>query len=244
MKFTPQAGDETGASGPRRIAEGYNQRYFNERRVLDIGCGNHPIVPWADTWDIALGDGDAKTVVAPDGLFATVYASHVLEHMSDPHDALHEWWRLVAPGGHLIVAVPDEDLYEQGVWPSLFNSDHRYSWTALKGPQTSTGPESLQLADILKTLPCGKLLSLRVCDDRYDYSAGFKDQAGTERQVEAIMWKTPDDTEWKSSIARGFACMCGSTEHLRLRGLSKEDKLMLECRLCGQRSTVNMTVKE
>jgi hypothetical protein len=29
------------------------------------------------------------------------------------------------------VLVPDYELYEQGVWPSTFNSDHRHQFTAL-----------------------------------------------------------------------------------------------------------------
>lgn len=44
-----------------------------------------------------------------DGTFDEVYASHILEHF--PHkqvmDVLYEWYRVLAPGGRLSVAVPD-----------------------------------------------------------------------------------------------------------------------------------------
>jgi SAM-dependent methyltransferase len=36
-----------------------------------------------------------------------VIANHVLEHLVDPLAALREWLRVVRPGGHLYVAVPD-----------------------------------------------------------------------------------------------------------------------------------------
>ncbi len=60
-----------------------------------------------------------------------VFASHVLEHM-DPRAALEDWLSLVRPGG-LIVLVPDEDLYEQGHVPSLFNDDHKHTFTISEG---------------------------------------------------------------------------------------------------------------
>jgi hypothetical protein len=49
--------------------------------------------------------------------------------MNDPAAALSEWWQLVAPKGHLIVMIPDEALYEQGYWPSLFNPDRKCAFS-------------------------------------------------------------------------------------------------------------------
>jgi len=43
--------------------------------------------------------------------------------MRDLQYALREWFQLVKPGDHLIVIVPDEDLYKQGYFPSRFNAD-------------------------------------------------------------------------------------------------------------------------
>jgi hypothetical protein len=42
--------------------------------------------------------------------------------------ALARWWELVRPGGFLVFTVPDEAMYEQGVWPSTFNTDHKWSF--------------------------------------------------------------------------------------------------------------------
>ena len=36
-------------------------------------------------------------------------ANHVLEHLRDPLAAFREWLRVVRPGGHLYIAVPDHN---------------------------------------------------------------------------------------------------------------------------------------
>lgn len=55
--------------------------------------------------------GDAKDLTRfRDGVFSSVYASHVLEHLDftgEMQAALREWHRVLAPGGHLFVSVPD-----------------------------------------------------------------------------------------------------------------------------------------
>lgn len=55
--------------------------------------------------------GDAADLSRfPDGTFAEVYASHVLEHFDFREDVplvLKEWCRVLQPGGRLSVSVPD-----------------------------------------------------------------------------------------------------------------------------------------
>jgi hypothetical protein len=60
---------------------------------------------------------------------------------------LGNWIRVVRPGGHLVVSVQDEDLYEQGVWPSRFNDDHKVSFTLCK--HHSWSPVSVNVFDLL-----------------------------------------------------------------------------------------------
>lgn len=54
---------------------------------------------------------DARDLSAfTDGSVAALYASHILEHLSYQREvgaALAEWHRVLAPGGVLMVAVPD-----------------------------------------------------------------------------------------------------------------------------------------
>ncbi|MBN8899200.1 MAG: methyltransferase domain-containing protein, partial [Rhodospirillales bacterium] len=80
--------------------------------------------------------------------FDFLYSSHCLEHLPDPRAALAAWLRVVRSGGHLVIAVPDEDLYEQGRWPSAFNPDHRWTFTLYKS--RSWSPVSLNLLDLVR----------------------------------------------------------------------------------------------
>jgi SAM-dependent methyltransferase len=57
--------------------------------------------------------------------FDFVYSSHLLEHVLNPHAFLSTCCRLLKPGGHLILVLPDEDMY----WPRSHpwaNPDHRW----------------------------------------------------------------------------------------------------------------------
>ena len=65
---------------------------------------------------------------------------------SPPFVALRHWCRVVVPGGYLVVMVPDEDLYEQGVWPSTFNNDHKHTFTFHK--PSSWSPVSVNLTEL------------------------------------------------------------------------------------------------
>ncbi|MBN8900334.1 MAG: class I SAM-dependent methyltransferase, partial [Rhodospirillales bacterium] len=93
--------------------------------------------------------GDAQTLAnVAEASFDFLYSSHCLEHLPDPRAALAAWLRVVRSGGHLVIAVPDEDLYEQGRWPSAFNPDHRWTFTLYKS--RSWAPVSLNLLDLVR----------------------------------------------------------------------------------------------
>jgi SAM-dependent methyltransferase len=122
---------------------------------IDIGCGPDPLTKYAQQfplmtdvkeWDVA--DGDAQFMAsAADDSYDFVHNSHCLEHMRDPYEAFDNWLRICRPGGHIITTIPDEDLYEQGVWPSTHNADHKTSWTILKNESWS--PSSINLLEFL-----------------------------------------------------------------------------------------------
>ena len=49
-----------------------------------------------------------------------------------------------------MITVPDEDLYEQGVFPSTFNRDHKWTFTVLK--ERSWSSRSLNILDLIRDL--------------------------------------------------------------------------------------------
>lgn len=91
-------------------------------RLLDIGCGLKPFrplfAPYVDEHvgvdhpdsPHALSSVDvlatAYEIPLPDGSFDTVLMSEVLEHLEEPQAALSEAFRLLAPGGKLILTTP------------------------------------------------------------------------------------------------------------------------------------------
>jgi len=132
---------------------------------IDIGCGPDPINQNVRRFDVEHGDANEITKYVRDQ-FDFVYASHCLEHMHDPRKALFEWWQLVRVGGHLFFIVPDEDLYEQGIFPSLFNPDHKATFTISKAKSWS--PVSINVLDLAQSLPNGQLVKIVLQDQGYD----------------------------------------------------------------------------
>ena len=155
---------------------------------IDIGCGPDPVTPTVRQFDVQ--DGDANYITRHvQGQFDFVYASHCLEHMHDARAAVLEWWQLVKPGGHLFFLVPDEDLYEQGVWPSRFNDDHKATFTIFK--ERSWSPVSINVRELAASLPGGELVSLIQQDNGYD---------------RRLMRSGPDTptSGWRRGLIRGY----------------------------------------
>ena len=141
------------------------QRYLRDKTVLDIGCGPDLVVPWAQPFDLADGDANPIGAYFPVHAFDVVHSSHCLEHMHDAGDALKQWWSLVRPGGFLITVVPDEELYEQGLWPSMFNGDHKWAFTI--DAHRLWGPHVIHLQVLHEALKSAVLVDLERHDGGY-----------------------------------------------------------------------------
>lgn len=164
---------ETSKAAIRRSLEGFFLKYlFGEG--IDIGCGNDPICDWCLKWDKAQGDAQTLPGLSA-SRFDWVYSSHCLEHLENPRAALERWWEVLKPGGRLLLVVPDEDLYEQGVWPSRWNPDHRTTWTIYKSQSWS--PVSRNLAEEVGRLPNGQIKYIKLLDHVYNYGVSGMDQS-------------------------------------------------------------------
>jgi len=135
-------------------------------RIIDIGCGEDPVVGEAEPFDIQHGDAQYITRFRPIATYDCVHSSHCLEHMINVPAALSEWWSLVRPGGYLILVVPDKDLYEQGAWPSIFNADHKARFTL---GDVSGLAYTYNVAQLVGDLPDARIIAIRLRDDGYDY---------------------------------------------------------------------------
>lgn len=135
-------------------------------KVIDIGCGPDLVVDHAEPFDLPDGDAGMIARYRPLGSYDAVHSSHCLEHMVDVPVAIQQWWSLVKVGGYLVVVVPEEDLYEQGIWPSLFNPDHKATFR-LRRP-TEWSEISYDIAALAESLPGGELVSAELHEQGYD----------------------------------------------------------------------------
>jgi SAM-dependent methyltransferase len=114
-----------------------------------------------------------------------VVSSHCLEHLVDPVEGIVNWFRILKPGGHLVITVPEEDLYEQKVWPSNKNHDHKWTFTIWK--ESSWSPKSINILDLVKTLgPSVDVRSIHVEDKTYRFGLPEFDQTLTPVAESAI----------------------------------------------------------
>jgi len=123
--------NETAKCEKNRLISGH-YAYYLRGNGIDIGSGDSPLVVPSGkvrAWDVF--DGDAQLLEGvPDNSFDFVYSSHCLEHMRDVAEALSHWRRVLKPGKHLYVVVPDYELYEKCQWPSIYNGDHKHSFSS------------------------------------------------------------------------------------------------------------------
>ena len=190
---------EMSKSIPRRMRDpNFLRRYFVGRGV-DIGGRPDPLPLYAEffplmgevkVWDLA--DGDAQFMAGvPDGAFDFVHSSHCLEHLHDPEEGLRNWLRVVRPGGYVVVTVPDEDLYEQGVFPSTYNRDHKVTFTLHK--DASWSPRSINLLGLLARLgPQARVEKVELLNASFRFDLPRYDQTATpvaECAIEFIIRK-------------------------------------------------------
>lgn len=173
-----------------------------------------PAIASLKTWD--LDDGDAQLMAGvADARFDFVFSSHCLEHLRDPSEGLRNWFRILKPGGHLVAAIPEEDLYEQGVWPSTHNRDHKHAFTLMK--ERSWCQASINILDLVRTLgPSADIRRIEVVDEAYRFDLPRFDQTLTpvaECAIELIVRKRPAE-----EIERGGRLPPAAQPAAELRG--------------------------
>jgi SAM-dependent methyltransferase len=184
----------------------YDSRFATRYFVgsgIDIGCGPDPISQYSEqfplmescrSWDMP--DGDAQYLESvDDNTFDFVHSSHCLEHMVDPKTAMTHWLRVLKPNGHLVITIPEEDLYEQGIFPSTNNDDHKWTFTIAKAKSWSN--KSINLASFLAEFSdAAQILKIELLDASFRYGLQRFDQTLTpigECAIEFIMRKLPSE---------------------------------------------------
>ena len=172
---------ETAKNYEDRIINGDFRKYLHGYGI-DIGGGDDCLKFPPDIkgkvylWDFA--DGDAQYLhKIQDETFDFIYSSHCLEHMRDIDTAFLNWLRVCKRGGVMYICVPHELYYEKGIWPSVNNLDHKYSFTL---DSKSNLPKNIVIMDFLKKFrEYIEVVEVRenlknynfTCDKRIDYTA-------------------------------------------------------------------------
>jgi SAM-dependent methyltransferase len=131
-------------------------------RVLDVGAGDGTLLAtlrdlgWtvhgldfderaveaAASRGVEVQLGDPRKLPYADTSFDAVVMSHVIEHVEDPGVVLAEAWRVLAPGGELVVGTPNAE--------SLLHRRYGADWQPLETPrhlQVFTRPALTALAE-------------------------------------------------------------------------------------------------
>ena len=157
-------GTEARKSLERRIASGFLDRYLGGDRILDIGykggdAAAVPITERAIGVDMDYPGYDGTRLPFADSSQNAVFASHCLEHIQDYRASLADWYRVVEPGGYLLIFVPNKYLYERRpAPPSAMNPDHKRFYT----------PATL-LAEVEESLPVNGFRVRHHADNDYEY---------------------------------------------------------------------------
>lgn len=183
----------------RRLHDSNFVRRYFVGTGIDIGGKPDPLALYQEffplmtsirTWDWE--DGDAQHLKGVDtGSLDFIHSSHCLEHLVDPREGFLNWFRVLKPDGHLIITVPDEDLYEQGVFPSAFNRDHKWTFTIFK--PASWSDRSINVLDLVKELgPEADIVKIERVTATYRFGLPRFDQTLTpvsEAAIEFIIRK-------------------------------------------------------
>lgn len=194
---------ECSKSIQRRLTDSNFLRRYFVGDGLDIGGKPDPLSLYQEffplmknvrVWDKE--DGDAQYLDGlEDASVDFVHSSHCLEHLVDPKLGLHNWFRVVRDGGYLIISVPDEDLYEQGIFPSTFNRDHKWTFTVFK--TQSWSEKSINILDLVVELGAAvQVVKIEQLSGNYRFDFPRFDQTLTpvgECGIELILRKRPAD---------------------------------------------------
>ncbi|MES2352969.1 MAG: methyltransferase domain-containing protein [Pseudomonadota bacterium] len=187
----------------RRMSQpGFVGTYFVGEGI-DIGAGvdnlaqygeQFPFMTALKIWDVE--DGDAQYMAGVENeSFDFVHSSHCLEHLHDPFIGIANWFRILRPGGHLVILVPDEDLYEQGIFPSTYNFDHKCTFTIFK--PKSWSPRSVNVFDLVNHLGASaEVINIQLLNSTFRYQLPRFDQTLTpigDSAIEFILRKRPLD---------------------------------------------------
>lgn len=202
---------ESSKSHKRHLHDSRFARQYFVGQGIDVGSGYDtleyyrplfPLITHVKNWEMEDGDAQYLSTI-PDNSMDFLFASHCIEHVQHPYIAVYHWFRVIKPGGHMIVVAPDEDMYEQGIFCSRKNPDHKWTFTINK--KESWSGVSINITDLIESLGSkAHLLKIESLDSGYHYIAPPHDQTAhyaAECAIEFIVRKyQPHESKVKGKM--------------------------------------------
>ena len=175
---------ETAKAKNRRWREDFFSKYCNGKG-LDIGYGGDLLTNDCLGWDYEHGDAQYLKAIL-DGSFDFVYSGHTLEHMVDAVAALKNWWRVIKPGGYMILYLPHRDLFEKKkTLPSQWNDDHKRFFLL----DRDEDPDTIGVIPLIaRTLSGYEIEYAKICDEGY-VNYGPHQHSDGEYSIEVVLKK-------------------------------------------------------
>lgn len=187
-KWGKNVGEESRKTWEKKFEQ--NRTSFFDKYMsgkgLDIGGTGYlkdvlPILPTATIVDLDYPGYNGHILPFADNSQDYVYSSHTLEHIKSFQEPIREWFRVVKPGGYIIVTVPHRDLYEKkDVLPSIWNPDHKRFYT----------PQSLLLEfEITLKKNSYRVRHLQENDEGHDYNQSPDEHSKWLYEIECCIQK-------------------------------------------------------
>lgn len=129
--------------GDRILGLGYATPYLDgfeteAERVVAFMPAAQGVVNWPPTGPSAAALVNDDMLPLPDASVDRVLLVHMLEMANDPREVLRELWRVLSPGGRILVVVPNR----RGLWARLDTSPFGYGRPFSRGQMTTLLRES------------------------------------------------------------------------------------------------------
>jgi SAM-dependent methyltransferase len=109
--------------------------------------------------------------------------------MLDPIVAIRNWWRVLKPGGYMILYIPHRDLYEKRMTlPSRWNPDHKHFFLLDK----DEAPDTKNVLDLIRHALTGyEIIYAKECSEGHTITAPDVHSDG-EYSIEVVVRKIPE----------------------------------------------------
>jgi SAM-dependent methyltransferase len=165
-------------TGLRVLGLGYAPPYLStvrgeSERTIAFMPASQGVVNWPSTGVSASALVDPLTMPLPEASIDRVLVVHALETVESPSELLHEIWRILTPGGRIIMVAPNR----RGLWARMdttpFGYGQPYSRSQLKSlmRQTWFSPEGW--AETLYVPPLASRLVLSTAQAWESIGSGF-----------------------------------------------------------------------